>query len=528
MTRALSAGLLVALFGAAAGCGGVRAASQNERAQEDPWPWRGQLPTALERRIERVATNLRRSGWHPSDVWGHGFLTSGGDATERLELPEDGCVTLIAVATRGIRDLDAAIFAPSGELIAEDVQPDPHPTLQLCSHGRAKRLYYNLRAYDGTGAFAYVAFLGEADRFEDAASVLGGRPGIATMESSDATTGRRVDALVAGAARRGFRRVADPIDVRLAATQRVRVPLRVEAGHCYTVGAFPAGGVEDLNLRLLDRLDRELARDNSQARDAAVQWCSNSVASVSIEAEAVRGSGSATLIVLQGAEATVGGRSGLWLGEPAPYRSASALDEDPPDGSIVVARGVMSAGESRRVRVPPLVSGCERLELVGGRGVETFRYRLGSGPARVSPVARAVAHRCAPAEATSLDFSMRGGTGAYALWRRSSEEIEGIPRSLRGAALDACAEAESLGLVRRALTQVGREGFRRSGDGCFVAKLLGQPPGGGSHWRVTFRSVTEQTASASDSGEIVGCGSGQLFAEPPGAWALVFERPSGG
>ena len=114
---------------------------------------------------------------------------------------------MVAIASRGVHDMDAAVYSPEGELLAADSQPDAHPTIQVCSGEQEARLYYVVHIYEGAGAYLMVPFAGGSEQLEAGARVLGGRPATARLGERDEGDLDRVAAFRDGVMRRASSRV---------------------------------------------------------------------------------------------------------------------------------------------------------------------------------------------------------------------------------------------------------------------------------------------------------------------------------
>jgi len=430
-------------------------------------PWAG--ATLLDEPMGVIARGMREAGLTEGPLWGHGFLTHREARSRPIRIGAGTCLTVVAITTRGIRDLDATLHTPAGEVLAEDAEPDPHPTVQVCGGNRGRRLYYTLQAYDGVGQYLYVSFAGPRDSFARAATVVGGRPGVAADEGADVADDLRLRELSAGVARRGFEPHGTPVPVALAEDQRVRLPLEVEHDHCYTVAAFPSDAIQDLDLRILDEVANEIARDASPVTEPAVQICADSDAQLAVEIHAVRGRGVARVAFFAAATASVGGPNGLWLGERASNR-ASEEPLDVLEGAELavhraagwtsprrVARGILVAGEAVEHGARLGGGRCWLVAALGGRGVGRLALRLVDAEGHVmterSEEGPATAARLCldGAVAPRIQVTMRRGSGDYAVHVLSRSLPTDLPSEIRRA---------DMGAVLDALESAARGGFR--------------------------------------------------------------------
>jgi hypothetical protein len=429
-----------------------------------------ELMSALQHRLED-------EGFSVGAIALDGFLTANGERTHRLDIPAEACLTIVALTSRGIRDLDAGLFDPSGEALAEDVEPDAHPTIQVCAGDAPRRVYYHLHAYDGAGSFLVGSFLGPRDRFEAAARVIGGRPGVARSEGGTDDRDPRIRELLAGARRRGFELEGEPLRVPLAAGQRVRVPVSGEGGRCYTVAAFGINPGLSLDLRMLDELDAEIGRDVTESESATLQFCADGEVRGAAEVFAAEGAGAAEVVILTARSAEVGGSSGLWLGERPPYASRHSIDEL--DAALgrqelsgwsarrAIAEGDLVRGEAIRFALRAEARTCTRFAVAGGPGVASLGVRVADRASRLlwaqssEDEAYAVATMC-PDDATDYEVEVvsRGGQGAFRAFAvvRPAREVFAIePPSLRGALLDEIDRGRRIGFTAELGDAVVRE-----------------------------------------------------------------------
>ncbi len=337
--------------------------------------------------MRTIAQQLERAAVQPTRDAFAGFMTTGGRSTHRFDLAAHTCMTLVALATQGVQDMDAAVYGPEGDLIAADSQPDAHPTIQLCSEDKPRALYYALNVYEGAGSFLVVPFVGPSETLEQAAGLLGARPTPARLDAQDIDTKSRLASFREGLVRRGFSALQNPLEVPLAAAQRMRVPLLVEAGQCYTAGSFAFAGLDDLNLRVLDDEGGEVARDGSPGGDASAQFCAERPGQYAAELQSVTGQGSAMLLLFHAPASVVGGAHGLWLGErPLARASLVPLEQAVAEIDARAARDGYRSG--RTLRIGRLMPGeavaesatlpakrCARIVAAGGQGVRLLALR---------------------------------------------------------------------------------------------------------------------------------------------------------
>jgi hypothetical protein len=380
VSRLCPAGL--ALVALCAGCVAARSGQPTLRATETEASggWRtGEDGLSLNMRA--IATQLESAGLKPGQEIFRGFLTAGARATHGLELPARSCVTLIAIASQGVHDMDAALYSPDGDLLAVDSQPDAHPTIQVCTGDEPHTLYYALQVYEGAGSFLMAGFLGQQSTLEAAAKLLGARPAVARLGHAEPDGPGRVSAFRDGLQRRGFQPVQPPLRVPLTQDQTIRVALRVEPGQCYTAAGFALDGISNVDLRVLDEEGSEVARDASEEQDAGAQFCAERRAEYATELHSVAGTGTALLLLFHVDAASIGGQSGLWLGErpltpaataPLPETVEQVARRASQDGfklARTLRTGQLGPGEVIAQPISLHAQRCARIEAIGGPGL---------------------------------------------------------------------------------------------------------------------------------------------------------------
>ncbi len=547
-----NAALFVALALFAAACGA--APLETHVAHDSGAAWQREGADPVGERMRELARRLEGAGLSMDGPSGRGFLTAREQHTEELVVPPGRCATIVAMTSRGIRDLDATLFAPSGDVLAEDVEPDAHPTIQVCATGsEPRRLYYSLNAYDGAGSFLFVAFLGDRHSFVDAANIIGGQPGVVSDGDGQSDQDVRLHELAQGVARRGFRPLGTPVPVPLVPDQRVRLPLRAELGTCYTVLALGMPGLDDLNLRVLADDGEELARDVSPSRDASVQLCAPRAGDFAVEVHAAGGQGQARVAFFSGEQARVGGESGLWLGERGRGRRAAQRVEEATAERVAEATqngwrrgatvdGALSSGEAQRHRVSLAGGRCSLLLATGGRGIGRLFIRVVDAEGRTLverggdsswTTARVCAER---AMEVNVEIVSRRGEGRFTLTQLTKAppaEVEGLAPVTGGALLDALEEARGAGyeLADRSTTTAPlRSAAVFRGSGCHRVDAIAR--GAGGRVAVSLRrgsAVISHQVGAHATVESCEPGSElRLFAEPiegdGAALLLRFEK----
>lgn len=436
---------VLALLGA---CGGAEVSSHRSATPPPPRAAEPPPPDALDARLAKLSERARSLGAEPMGAVTRGFLATGESTTVEVSAPAGACLTITVLASAGVRDLDTTLYAPSGDVLAQDTAEDAHPTLQLCAPGpAARRAYVFVRAYNGTGAYLLATFRSLPAVLPALAQIVGGTPGVASDNPEAVAADDHLRDFALGASARGFSLRGAPRPVPLAATQTVRLPLSIAAAECVSLIALAEGGLEDVDAQLLDADGTELARDIGTGPDATLQYCADTAAERTLALTAVRGQGNARVAVFVGPATRVGGTSGLWLGQRAAnlasarpldvgvaaaraHAAADGYSVRGPSTTVTLARGGVSRSTTR---VP--ANTCVRLEATAGPGVAR-PYLLAS--ANGAPVAEregrgagepAVIDLCTP---TALDLDV-------ALVARASSGDVALTVSSRALAADSAA-----------------------------------------------------------------------------------------
>lgn len=236
-----------------------------------------------------------RSAWmdHGVEVLreGDAFLEPSGRWTLPVQVGPE-CTLVFAVASAGIGDLDAVLYSPEGDVLAEDVEPDAHPLLRYC--GPARRAYYVAHAYAGAGTFRFMVARGSREDMDWVAESLGGAPPIGGASTAQLERTLR---------ERGFDRVVDRRRIQMVEGDDVRFPITLRAHECVTVLVSSESEVE-----LALETDEGRIDESAGATDG-VQVCD-----VTEAVGVLRGRGLAEVLVLAGSASDVGGPSALWMG----------------------------------------------------------------------------------------------------------------------------------------------------------------------------------------------------------------------
>lgn len=318
------------------------------------------------------------------------LIAARAQRAHEIVIPAGACWTIVSATTSGMRDLDARLFEPSGELVAEDAAPDPRPVLQACAGDAPRALWLVLDAYDGAGAVLVGAIASARDALETIARELGLEP----RASIDAGPRSEIEEALA---RRSMALTEAPLAVTLERGQAVRAPLRTRGGRCQAVLARAREPSLRIALRVLDVAGTPLTEGEGDGREVVLQRCEETDVERAIEITAREGEGTVDLAIAEAQASEVGGAAALWLGRlPAGGESAR---------QTIGGRRTLARGEAttERVRVP---RGCARV--IGRGGVELSSEI--EGARAISPSELEV---CGARRAIEVIVVMRGGAGAY-------------------------------------------------------------------------------------------------------------------
>jgi hypothetical protein len=340
----------------------------------------------LAQRVDTLTRSVSAGGARFDRYIAGGFLTERQSLTTAIEIEAGSCVAIVAYASPGIGDLDARVYDDAGELLAEDVEPDSHPTVVLCAQ-EPRRVYHVLQAFEGDGAFVLAEFVGERRAMDALVVAVGGRPGTALSTRPNTSEGeRRLLELRATLARRGFAPANDAMRLHFAASGRTSVPLQLTADRCFTVAAFADGASLTMRLLVLDSEGNLIARDARQRSDVGAQFCPGLTGSVTAIVE--HGSvGSAVIQLFAADAASFGGGNTLWLGE----RIMSGVSSITGEARLAAARSrwtaagygptqsttiSLAAAESREVTLTLEPNRCSLVAVAMGRGLARLSSAL--------------------------------------------------------------------------------------------------------------------------------------------------------
>ncbi|HKU38286.1 MAG TPA: hypothetical protein VJR89_09065 [Polyangiales bacterium] len=306
MKRALASVLCVLTVACAPSGGTVPHTAQHKTSPSA-------VPPELQKSMEDLARALREHGYVAGDHSYAGFLLSGEHVTLAVPIAANTCVTLVALATEHVRDLDAALYAADGELLGSDTESNARPAIQACSANDAQA-YYVMQLYEGSGSFLVVPFYGPRAKLSAAAAAVGGRVTFADMVPHRELAEDPLRSLTDGLRKRGYEPVGTDRSFPIVQGERVRLTLPVESGSCYTLAAFGSAGIREIALRAMDEHGVDLSVSDEGQPQAATQLCAEHNAEYSLESLARAGQGLVTVLVYRTDVITAGGEAGLWLG----------------------------------------------------------------------------------------------------------------------------------------------------------------------------------------------------------------------
>lgn len=369
--------------------------------------------------LAAAAEELLAEGYRASRAAEQGFLAPSMRALSTVEVAPHTCVAIAAAATPSIADLDAALYAADGSVLAEDDSSSPRPVLRLCSADQPLAAHLALYAFQGAGSYAL-------QRFEKPLTPTD----LAEAGSGESAPSARFLELLRSLQARGYQVEAPLVQVPLVPGAPSRLSLKALAGHCYSVVADGA----DVLLRLLGSEGNELSRGVGVEGPAALQHCANHDAPLSLELSAGPAARSLRVARLWAAQGEVGGARSLWLGEPMPatQEARAPVQASAKQGSCAarpetLLRAHALAQGALWESTPLSASGCALLEATLHEGLTraTLRVEDAQGQTLSEQELRApqgAAYICAKAPGARVTLIARAGFGHIALTRRSCSE----------------------------------------------------------------------------------------------------------
>lgn len=556
-TSTMSLSLVIA--GCLAGCGAGAAGAS--RPPETGAVEEGVVDADPETR--RLRAELEALGLVPHGDEPVGFLVEGRAEVHRVSAPPGRCLTLAARSATGLRDLDVTLYAPDGRPLAEDIEPDAHPTVQLCAGPDRPRVAHLLvAALAGHGDYRILAYQGDVETLPEVRRVVGGKPGVALSSSGTPADSERAleeaaTRFAAGVERAGFLLRAEPLPLEAPEDGvSFEKPIRVAEGHCYTVALFHPGPPGSVLVTALDGWGTPLARSDPGEGHAALQWCAGESGYHAVRIDGLDQGG--RLAVWEVEARRVGGGQDLWLGRPidptsdggstaaapdpvARFRRALVARGYPPPrrlggGRLVTGQAVEGFPTARRRARRGSATGCTAYLAAPGDGLISVDLVSREPEGGVITQARAygsagaakVLVRCGPERSASgLRVSADRGAGGFTLW--ASERRDEVGGAEPGETLPgrdglgrlATAELALLGrdpapdqLLRPERVVLGGppRPLLSPGDRarCVSAVVLG--PRDGPPWRATLAAGAGSDQAALDDGGIDDDAPGRVVA----------------
>ena len=381
---------LLAATVATAACGAA-VVDVREPTHAAPLTGPGGSSDALSARLDRLAAELAPRGFSRLPGDGRGFLLEGDSASHAVELPAGTCVTVVAVGSVGVRDIDAQLWAAEGTVLSTDDEPDPHPIVQTCRDDEPTQAYFVIKMFAGAGAYRFAVLRSAREALPRAVALVRGDatrpPPTSSLDRQLATRTEEIEG-------RGFAARGEPAALTLGPAEVMRLPLPVERGGCYTMIAIGGDGLRELDMSVTDEDGVEVARDTTSGPEALTQLCTDTDEILSAEIRAAAGSGDMRFIVLGATSEVIGGPGRLWLGErrdrpgEVPVGRAVAMAEQQlrTEGATVRPTGPPVRLQQHAVyttTVQARAGGCLALLAVGGRGLG--RVRLSTFDAQGDP-----------------------------------------------------------------------------------------------------------------------------------------------
>lgn len=347
-----------------------------------------------------------------------------------LQLAEQSCALLLARGAPSVEDIDLFAYSDDGTTLGADESPETTASLIICPpHPRT--VYVVARIAAGHGIVAMSSQEVPAARAEKVGRTMNarGRPGeqAATEEAwpelDEKLAARR---RVLGGTWQVDRRVALPLDPRIASRVSVRVPTR----GCTDVLVVPSDEVAHVDVTVLDARGRVVGRARAVGRDRAVVVCASTRSTVTVELRPHAGNGLAAVLVSHSTSVQEADlplevvRYDLTPLAALPVALAvldDRLQEEPYGSPEPTLEGTGKVGH-RQSHHLKLKQGCSRIDVVLGapsRGVEAWLYdenrRL---VAHADGGAGATLFACTVATDARLDVEPLARGGPYAISMR--------------------------------------------------------------------------------------------------------------
>lgn len=249
-------------------------------AAQDPAPAE---PPSPEQCVERAMDAAGSLGAVATGAPVVAFLLEKETRVHTFTLPSDGCVGFLAIGQGMAKDLDLAIHADTGMLLAQDTAQDAHPYARYCG-ATGLSLHVVLQMYEGRGEVTLVTLLNAPHEMRALADVLRGCgvPAPDTKALTDVGPEPPGPSLPDAylnmsrvLAEQGYRPEHVLIDDTLSERRRVTREAQLKSGVCYALALIGEASVEDLDLRVVSRGAQPtvLGEDSSRERFAVIKVC---------------------------------------------------------------------------------------------------------------------------------------------------------------------------------------------------------------------------------------------------------------
>jgi hypothetical protein len=382
----------VAVAGGLAGCAMFQGKLPPPAREPPPAP--AVTPGQLDARalLGEFSARASRVGAGATSIAASGEVVENGWVGAFVDVPRDDCLLGYARAAPSVDDVDVAVYSDEGTALAVDEGRDVHPTVLLCTP-HPDRVYLVAHVVEGEGLVAVGAQLVPRDRAEIVARALGARGGqtggprpASAWPGLDETI--RAHRLELGGSWEEFKRVALPVDARLATT----VSFPVDPDQCVDALVVADEGVSQLDVEVLDARGRVVARTRSAEGPSTLTVCSPVEMAGALSIRPHSGLGLAAVVLGRaGAEVArdLSSRPDLaWVAAAEPLEVARKGREallaragyDVPiggsSGSLVVGHRASVPLDLRALGTP-----CGRIDVVGGAplGLVDARVRDDAG-----------------------------------------------------------------------------------------------------------------------------------------------------
>lgn len=235
----------------------------------------------------RLASTYVTRGWRALGGAVDGSLAQQEVATREVSLEAGGCYLVQGVGGDGVDDLDLAVHAPDGELIAQDLALDALPVVRFCAE-RSGAHQVEVRMYAGAGAWSLLTLAMPTPRNPSAPRDL------------DPVARARWSELALEAEARGMTPAAPAIRGAPWGSLSQAIPVQLVAGRCYLAGVAADANAVAVDLWLADPNGAVLASDTGERERATIYHCATRSAQASLNVRTPNGRGTWVLQSFEG------------------------------------------------------------------------------------------------------------------------------------------------------------------------------------------------------------------------------------